>query len=150
MLALLALQASALTWSGGRSTLLRCSESALPDRFSVLSRRVASVAAEEDIVQCILLDCMVPRQRYEFRLPPQVGAAVKTVREDGQILCVLGMQHKMDSRGQPVFGGILRRGVEARIESLLPLPMANGAFSAHATPMGGWSWRRRTARDDGV
>ena len=108
------------------------------DRFShQLARRINSAAQDSETVQCLLLDCMVPKQRFDLRLPPEVGAAVKEARKNGKTICTLGMEHSFDEQtGRPQFGAVLQRGVEARIESLLPVPMAHGFYSAHTTPRG--------------
>lgn len=111
------------------------------DRYSVLERRIAALGSEEAEVQCILLDCMVPRQRFEQNFPPPVGDMLRRVREEGKILCVLGMSHSFDPSGRPVFGSVLRHGVEARIESMLSVPMGDSTsspsfFSSHTAQMG--------------
>ena len=101
----------------------------IPDKFGVLSRRVASAAAAaaqvESEVSILLLDCMVPKQRFELTLPPPVGSRVKRLREEGRTLCVLGMQHRVDPIAGPQFGKPLRRGVEGQIEALLSVAAAN-------------------------
>ena len=141
---------SAVVWTGPTVTLstppaLRCrmamEEQQPRDKFSVLERRISSLEAEEAEVQCILLDCMVPKQRFEFQFPPPIGGMLRQVRENGQTLAVLGMSHSFDANGRPVLGSALRNGVEARIESLLSVPMGDSSanptfFSAHTAPMG--------------
>ena len=74
------------------------------DRFNALSRRMAALAQPTAEVQCILLDCMVPKQRFEFQFPPPVGGMLRRVRESGATLCVLGMQHSFAADGTPVLG----------------------------------------------
>ena len=108
------------------------------DKYSVLARRVATAASNEAEVQCIILDAMVPKQRFEFLFPPPIGGMLRRLRQEQSTLCVLGMTHTVDRSGQPKLGKLLNRGVEARIESLLSVPLGNteGFFSSHTAPLG--------------
>ena len=105
------------------------------DKYSVLARRVATAASNEAEVQCIILDAMVPKQRFEFLFPPPIGGMLRRLRQEQATLCVLGMTHTVDRSGQPKLGKLLNRGVEARIESLLSVPLGNTeGFFSRRTP----------------
>ena len=82
-----------------------------PD-FSLLSRRIASQQADEATVQCLLLDAMLPRQRLTFQFGPPVSTTLSEVRKEKGMLAVVGIN--------PRTGDVLKRGVEARIESMSP------------------------------
>ena len=80
--------------------------------LSALSRRIASQQADEATVQCLLLDAMLPRQRISCQFGPPVSTMLSEVRRDQGTLAVVGIDHRT--------GEILRRGVQARIESMSP------------------------------
>ena len=80
--------------------------------FSLLSSRIASQSTDEATVQCLLLDAMLPRQRISCQFEPPVSTMLSEVRRDQGTLAVVGIDHRT--------GEILRRGVEARIESMSP------------------------------
>ena len=82
-----------------------------PD-FSALSRRIAAQRADEATVQCLLLDAMLPRQRVQLQFGPPVSSMLSEVRSEKGVLAVVGIDHRT--------GDVLRRGVEARIESMSP------------------------------
>ena len=80
--------------------------------LSALSRRIASQQADEATVQCLLLDAMLPRQRVQLQFGPPVSSMLSEVRSEKGVLAVVGIDHRT--------GDVLRRGVEARIESMSP------------------------------
>ena len=75
---------------------------------------------------CLLLDSMLPRQRAEVQFLPPVATVLRAIqRAPGErTLVVLGMDRRR--------GEILRRGVEARIESMSPYRASHGFYSAHS------------------
>lgn len=80
-----------------------------PD-LSVLSRRIAALDAEEDDAACLVLDAMVPRQRLALRFASDFAESLQTIRASGKPMCMLGIDPRQRT--------VMRRGVEARIESL--------------------------------
>ena len=98
----------------------------VPDRMNVLQRRMASIASPEVDAKLLILDCLVPMQRFEILLKPPVGSTIKRAREAEETICVVGMQHTMSSSGRPQFGKPLRRGVEGRVETMLPIAAGDG------------------------
>ena len=47
-----------------------------PPDFDALARRISSQHSEEDVVQCLLLDTMVPRQRIDLQFGPPVAGSL--------------------------------------------------------------------------
>jgi hypothetical protein len=87
---------------------------------------------ERSEINIVLLDTMVPRQRVELQFGPPVSGMLAKARESGELIGVLGMNQRN--------GEILRRGVEARIESMSPYRASHGFFSSHSTtPMRGFT-----------
>lgn len=112
---------------------------AKPD-YNVLNRRIASNQLEEETVSCILLDTMVPRQRINYQFGPPISEGLQEAKEDGRCIGILGMNFKN--------GQILRRGVEARIESMSPYMKTDGYFSSHSiSPFDAPNMRGYTALD---
>ena len=101
-----------------------CYALATPD-YSILSRRIGSQQSSEAEVRCLLLDSMVSRQRLTLQFAPPVSEYVKEARESGTPIAVLGMNQRE--------GRVLRKGVEARIESMSPYRASHGYFSSHST-----------------
>lgn len=95
-----------------------------PPNFDVLARRLASQQAQSARVTVVLIDCLVPRQRLELQFGPPVSTGLIRARERGDIIAVVG--------GNRRDGTVLRRGVEARIESLSKYRASNGFFASHA------------------
>ena len=114
----------------------------VPDRMNVLQRRMASIASPEVDAKLLVLDCMVPMQRFEILLKPPVGSTIKRAREAEETICVVGMQHTMSRSGRPQFGKPLYRGVEGRIETMLPIAAGDGIgngvnfYAQHTAPLG--------------
>ena len=114
----------------------------VPDRMNVLQRRMASIASPEVDAKLLILDCMVPMQRFEILLKPPVGSTIKRAREAEETICVVGMQHTMSRSGRPQFGKPLYRGVEGRIETMLPIAAGDGIgngvnfYAQHTAPLG--------------
>jgi hypothetical protein len=94
-----------------------------PPDYRALQRRLDSRRAAEADVQCLALDAMLPRQRAQLTFGPPLSSYVRECRDAGAPLCVLGM----DGAGR-----LLRRGVEARVESMSPFTASNGYFSSHS------------------
>lgn len=122
-----------------------------PPDYAYLSRRVASLQQEIEEVQCLVLDTLLPRQRLEMQFGPPVSHVLSEVRNTGSNLVVIGMDHKKRC--------FLRRGVQARVESMSPYRASHGFFSSHSTtPMRGFTaldtvlvgGRRFEFVDDGV
>ena len=95
-----------------------------PD-YDVLSRRMRAHTEAEGTATCLFLDALVPRQRVELVLNPPVSVWVREAREAGDPLVVLGRCSRT--------GRLLRRGVEARIESMSAFRASDGFFSSHST-----------------
>ena len=114
----------------------------VPDRMNVLQRRMASIASPEVDAKLLILDCLVPMQRFEILLKPPVGSTIKRAREAEETICVVGMQHTMSRSGRPQFGKPLYRGVEGRIETMLPIAAGDGIgngvnfYAQHTAPLG--------------
>ena len=106
---------------------------------NTLSRRAASLGSFSEDVQCLVVDALVPGQRFEYRFPGEVGNLLKQVRSGGWTLCVLGTDQRIDAEKGPVMGSMLSFGVEARIENLVPTPVAHGYFASHLAPQGATS-----------
>ena len=103
-----------------------------PPDFNILSRRIDAQKSEEGTCRCLMLDTMVPRQRLNLQFGPPVTGYLREARDEGISVAVLGM----DTRD----GHFLRRGVEARIESMSPYRASDGFFSSHSTsPMRGYT-----------
>lgn len=85
-----------------------------------LNRRIASMQTTEATVQCIVLDAMVPRQRLPLQIGPPFVEAFTEAQATGRPLCMLGI----DAASQTV----MKRGVEARIESLTKVTTMTGFF----------------------
>jgi len=98
---------------------------AKPPDYSVLNRRVANFGSDEALVQCLVLDSMVPRQRIQLPFGPPVSHVLKEVRDSGGVLAVIGMNRRT--------GAFLRCGVEGRIESMSPYRASHGFYSSHST-----------------
>lgn len=73
-------------------------------------------------MKCLILDSMVPRQRLEMHFAPPVTHALREARAGECALGVIGMDAD---------GGIARRGVETRIESMSAYRANLGYFSSH-------------------
>ena len=106
---------------------------------NTLSRRAASLGSASEDVQCLVVDALVPGQRFEYRFPGEIGNLLKQVRSGGWTLCVLGTDQRIDAEKGPVMGSMLSFGVEARIENLVPTPVAHGYFASHLAPQGATS-----------
>lgn len=83
-------------------------------------------------MRCLLLDTMLPRQRVQLQFGPPVSTALSEARRTGQDFVVLGLDRQK--------GGICKRGVEVRVESMSPYRASHGFFSSHSTsPMRGFT-----------
>ena len=92
-------------------------KSTTPD-YDKLNTRLESKKREVESVRCMLLDTMLPRQRIEMQFGPPVSVLLSQCQASGDRIVVLGMDQKD--------GTILKRGVEARIESMSPYRASHG------------------------
>ena len=100
---------------------------ARPPDYSLLSQRIARSSSDSATLTCLILDTMLPRQRLEYHFQPPVSRLLSsgdTRVERGDSVGILGMDLQT--------GEILKRGVEARIESMSAYRANNGYFSSHA------------------
>ena len=106
------------------SSAVMLAKSTTPD-YDKLNTRLESKKREVESVRCMLLDTMLPRQRIEMQFGPPVSVLLSQCQASGDRIVVLGMDQKD--------GTILKRGVEARIESMSPYRASHGFFSSHST-----------------
>ena len=107
-----------------QNSAVMLAKSTTPD-YDKLNTRLESKKREVESVRCMLLDTMLPRQRIEMQFGPPVSVLLSQCQASGDRIVVLGMDQKD--------GTILKRGVEARIESMSPYRASHGFFSSHST-----------------